>query len=69
VADGTRFQFIQVDGKRGWRSCHRSRQLINRCTEAPGVATGMQTSVDVELKSAIGEYRDFVYLIWPLLRV
>lgn len=55
AADGTRLQFIQVRGDRGWRSSHRSRQFINRGTEAPGMAIGIEAEMDIELEGAIGE--------------
>jgi len=51
-------QLIQVQGDRCWRSCHRPRQLINRCAKATGMATGTQTSVDVEFEGAVGEQRE-----------
>ena len=38
--------------------CTARASSLNRCTKATGVATGTQTSVDVELEGAIGEQRD-----------
>lgn len=55
AADGTRLQFIQAHGDGGWRSRHHSCQIIDRGTEAPGVAIGVQTEMNIELEGAIGE--------------
>ena len=58
AADGACLQFLQVHGDLCWRSCHRSREFIQRCTQATGLAIGHQAGVDVEFEGAIGEDRD-----------